>query len=157
MFGMGKHLLALAAAALCLALAGCGGGGDGTSTTASPPLTKDEFLKRANAICRAGVKKKEQQLISALKEDGKEVLEATPEEFESLAGNIVFPLYGEVISELEATTPPVPDQPTVEKFVSGYRATLEELEDEPSLVLEDRPYNQPNEEAGKYGLEACVL
>ncbi|MFN8150852.1 MAG: hypothetical protein U0R24_06960 [Solirubrobacterales bacterium] len=50
-----KQMAALAACAAIVAGAvGCGGDDDGGDTTATETLTKEEWIKQADAICSAG-------------------------------------------------------------------------------------------------------
>jgi hypothetical protein len=108
-------------AAGALAVVGCGGGGDSTSSTGasgasgasgSEPLSKDEFVSQANAIC-ADVNDK----IEALQQppQNPQVSELVPVFTQELA------ITREGETKLEALTPPSELQDERDKLVANTR------------------------------------
>ncbi len=93
-----------------------------------------------------------------MKKRGKAFLDATPRELEELGSNLVFPIYGEVVSDLQALTPPPGDKAAVEKILGQYEAALQEVEDKPGILVEGQtPFVKANEAASAYGLSACTF
>jgi hypothetical protein len=121
--------IGLAAIAGCvavgsLALAGCGGGDDTTSAgttgasgvAGTEPLSKEEFVSQANAICADA----SQQI---------EALEAPPENAQSLTEVVPFFTQGlaiarETAAELEALTPPAELQDERDQLVADAKKEL---------------------------------
>jgi hypothetical protein len=142
-------------AVLCAVSVGCGGGGD-QAATASSPLTKEQFVKQANAICQSEMQKKEDFLISTFEKKGKAPLDASLSELEEVAPG-VFQVYGEMLSRLGGLTPPLADQAAVERFMGEWEASLEKAEANPALIFHE-PFEKANEAATRYGLDkACGL
>lgn len=157
-------ILALLCAALALAIAGCGGD-DETSTTASStttaagatgtsggtPLTKEEFIAQADAICAAGDK-----TIDA----AGQALGQNPsqEEINQAITETVIPTISGEFDAIEELTPPEGDQDTIAELLASGRAAIAEIEENPDSAFaagQDSPFAEVNQMAQDYGLKDC--
>lgn len=110
--------------ALCLFALAAFGTGAGCGDDSGPPLTADEFVKQANAICKAGDAK--------LGEEGKEVLKSadtSPDELakfylEHAVPNARFKLKG--IGKLN---PPTKDRDKVKKMLAAGKKATDSVEE----------------------------
>lgn len=152
----------LAALAVLLAFAaGCGGGDGDTSgktsgeKTAAPALTKDDFVKQANAICRKTDETQTSELGTYVKEHPKaEDSKAGQEKMVSAVGLPPVQKEAEELAELGA---PKGDEAQVEAIVSGIEAALVKAEADPAAVLESNtPFDAAGKLATKYGLKDCA-
>lgn len=152
----------LLGALLTACLLGCGGGRDDTAPASersvpasSEPLTKPQFIKRANEICQNGQKEKERRLA----EKGVEGLGVgiSRQKLAKIVDEIVIPLYGEIVSELISLSPPAGDDAAL-KVVRRYKATLKDAEAQPATqLMEKDPFGAPDVAAARYGIEGCTL
>jgi hypothetical protein len=127
-------VLALAAIA-----AGCGSGG-------SDPLTKAEFIEKADAICTQARNRIKKESAAVTKEaQGAEVSE-----------KIVLPNVQIQAEELRDLEPPEADEDQIEAMLDRLEAGVEKGRQEPeSLLSADSPLIKANEMAEKYGLKVC--
>ena len=146
--------IALLLAAAALSFPGCGGGSDDSATASA--LTKQQFIKRANAICQEAIEKVDLQL--------REAAEAQPGNgqlsegaLELVATTVVFPIYAETFSKLGSLQPPEESKEEVRKIVDQYQAALKKTEANPRLGFRHNPFLKGSEAAEKFGLEACRL
>jgi hypothetical protein len=148
---------------------GCGGGGSSNasatdqsseSTSAeqpSGPLTKAEFLKQADQICREGSEKKEDAVLSLAKSAAESKKPPSPQALEKVAVVTIFPTYGEIIDQLGELEPPHKDTAQVEKMITKYEADLKIAEAEPIKAIKENLFAEANDLGDTYGLEACHL
>ncbi len=105
---VGSRVVAvLATAAVAGVLAGCGGG------SSEEDLTRTEYIADADAICAqysAESTALEQQFDQSLKSSD---LESAAQDFEDQASEVTA-----MLDELEALTPPVADQATVDQIIA---------------------------------------
>jgi hypothetical protein len=168
--GRGVLVLAvLGVFAVAAILAGCGGdsstNASATDTSSestaseqpSGPLTKAEFLKQANLVCRKGVVKKDEaiQSLAKLAAEAGETPSAAAEE--KLVKVVVFPTYSEIIDQLAQLEAPQADQPKVEKMIQDYESDLEVAEAEPTKAIQQNLFKDGNDAGEAYGLESCHL
>lgn len=151
--GLSGLLLATVLASLVI---GCGSG-DGTTeatSASSVPLTKQEFLKRAEATCVKNLEEKDVALKKAFSEQ-----QGTPskKELEALAVEVVIPAYANLVEELGQLSPPSDDAGGVESMVADYEQELKQVEENPQQLISSEPFKETNEVARQYGLETCSL
>jgi hypothetical protein len=144
----------LVSLALLAALTGCESGGD-ASATASEPLTKAEFIKRASAICGKEDEEKTERLEAAAQSE--KGLNASKRELKRLIVVAVIPLYQELISELASLQPPAQDKAKVAKIVSTFKAILREAEAKPGYLVLHDPFTKADLMAQRYGIENCSI
>jgi hypothetical protein len=141
-------VLAMAASAFAAIAVGCGD--DGPDEAAS--LTKQQFIKRADALC---LSTKNEQLDIATKY-AKEHPGATEED-------VVVPALIEPLEEeapaLRALSESREDDQEVQAFISAREEGLEKAKADPTLVaapLTNNPYESANKMAKQYGLKSCA-
>jgi hypothetical protein len=167
MFSRITMLLALALATGLIA-AGCGDDDDDTAaTTSSPtttaaatgatgatgePLSKDEFITQADAICKAGDKK-----IDAAAQETFSGGQPSQAEQEQFVTEDVVPNIQEQIDGLRALTPPEGDEEEVSAILDSAQDAIDQTEADPGALTEggDDPFSEANQLAEEYGLEVC--
>jgi hypothetical protein len=159
----GRNLRVLAAALLvalsAVLVVACGeGDSTGADTTASTPLSKNEFLKRGNAACVRGLKDKDTAVQDAFKKlEARGQEEPSTKDFEAVVREAVIPNYESLLDDLSQLQPPARDTATVEELMGKYRAALSKIERDPRQALAAEPFRSGNEAAKSYGLESCLL
>ncbi|MGN6258582.1 MAG: hypothetical protein ACTHN3_12675 [Solirubrobacterales bacterium] len=147
----GKFFAVLAALAAMLLLAvGCGGGGDSS-------LTRAEFVKQGNAICKEGEKERGKMIEGALKlvKPGEEATTADQEKVVQTA--LVGP-YRKMAKKLEGLEAPQGDEETIESLIKAMEEAAQKAEDKPLANLHsDSQFAEANKIAAKYGLNSCVV
>jgi hypothetical protein len=164
-------LLALALAAGLIA-AGCGDDDDDTATTASTttvstgatgatgaatgePLTKDEFIAQADAVCKAGDKK----IDAAAKETFSGGGQPSQADQEAFVTDDVIPNVQDEVDGIAALTPPEGDEDEVSAIVDSAQDAIDQIESDPSALTEgasaDDPFAEANQLAKEYGLKVC--
>jgi hypothetical protein len=131
-----------------LVAAGCGGGDDTTES-----LSKSQFLKQGNAICKKGEEERGKLIIDA---SGKMKKEASVREQEDLVLE-VLPTYENTTRELDDLGAPEGDEEKVDAIVEAMEEAVEKVEANPgSALVASYPFKEPNELVEKYGLKSCV-
>jgi hypothetical protein len=143
-------MCALALAAIAV---GCGSSGNSTSTATA--LTKDEFVKQANAICHNS-----NQQINA---EGDQLFgqeHQTQAELNHYTLSSVVPGIEKQISELRALIPPAGDEATVNAMLDAVEQGNEELKAHPEQLTQGDDAGGAFAEANKltndYGLTVCA-
>jgi hypothetical protein len=165
---MNKVLMLLLAAALGVGLvaAGCGGDDDEETTVATTgptgvtgaaggePLSKQEFIKQADAICAKGDRE--------INQTGQEVLggqQPSSEELEQFGSETVVPNIQNQIDQIRALTPPEGDEEEVSAILDAAQRGVDEIEQDPSLLGQGQDAGGAFEEANRlaqdYGLTDC--
>ena len=147
-------LLALVATAGALAIAGCGGGDASSSTTTSPPLSKVEFIRRADALCRTG----NEAAAAAAGEIFTTVEPPTGAALQQFAEAIV-PALQKQVDGIAALSPPAGDEDQVQAIVDAVQEGIDKVEADPSLLAQSagsvNPFARANTLAKQYGLKVC--
>jgi nitrous oxide reductase accessory protein NosL len=149
--------LLIALSAVALFAAGCGSSDDGT-TDSTASLTKAEFVKQGNAICKAGneevnsefEKFAEEHNISENKPPTKAQLEEAAEEF-------LVPSVSRQVEEVADLGAPEGEEEAFEMFIEDAEGRVEEAETDPSLMVseDEDPFEEVKKEATALGLAAC--
>ena len=151
--------LALALAALAFVAAGCGDDDEATDTGASgatgasgPPLTQDEFIAQADAICKSSGQDVDQQ-ANELFGGG----QPSQEEIEQFATDVFVPSLRDQAESIRALTPPEGDEDEINAMLDDLDSAIDQVEEDPSLIAagDAGPFADVNEEAQDYGLEEC--
>lgn len=134
---------------LALVLAGCGGDEETTA------LTKQQFLKQGNAICKAQADERENQVEEfAAKLDptakvGNEVQEKLMLQ--------VLPTYEKATEELKALGAPEGDEKKLEAITQAMdEAAAGAREDPVAAARTKKPFIKANELSVEYGLDRCA-
>ena len=144
--------LCLAVVGMSLALAACGSSSD-ESTTA---LTKAEFLKQGNAICRKG---NEEVGKAAEKRFPRSGGKPSQKELEQFAGQTVVPNIESQVQQISELPAPEGDEEQVEAIVEEAEASVEKAAEDPSVMITEKgenPFAKTDELATAYGLTACA-
>lgn len=144
--------LCLVIVGLSLALAACGSSDD--SATA---LTKAEFLKQGNAICRKG---NEEIGKAAEKQFPRSGGRPSPKETEQFASQTIIPNIENQVQEISELAAPEGDEEQVEAIVTEAEASIAKVSEDPSLIVDEKgnedPFAKTNELADEYGLTVCA-
>lgn len=141
----------LSAAAL---LAGCGGSdeAEGPIPVEAGSLSKEQFIKRANAICaetleRAGAAYEDLELqgLAALSENTAEIVDA------------LLPTFKEEVDRLRSLGAPRGEGKQVSAFLAALQWNVDEAKAEPERFLAgEGRFARPAELARGYGLRECA-
>lgn len=150
----GTFVAVVAALALGIVVAGCGSS-DSDDSSSAQALTKAEFVKRGNALCRKAEAKKNVKLLAALKELGNDVSKQSNQE--KLVVEIALPPVAQMTKEFSELVPPAGDEEEIEKIVSAYEASVKQVEADPgsAIIGTVEPFLQPDRDAVAYGMQAC--
>ncbi|MDP9189002.1 MAG: hypothetical protein M3O25_07110 [Actinomycetota bacterium] len=148
-----SRLGAVLALALTLGLvaAGCGDDddGDGAETGGAEPLSKQEFIAQADAICAQG--------DAAIDAEG-ERFSGQENALEALVRTVIVPMTREQVAQIRALTPPAGDEQQITEILDQLDEGLDELNADPNLVaVPDGPATilAARALAGAYGFQSC--
>lgn len=133
-------------------VAGCGGGGSDTSTAA---LSKAEYVKQANAICKKGQQERE-AAVNELAEEVKPGASAGELPKGGLVEAVSSPLEN-MVEELAALPAPEGDEAQVEEIIEAYEKPVEEIGEDQNAAFNGELFKEADAKGLKYGLEDCVL
>lgn len=144
--GLGVWLLAVLATVV---VAGCGGGEDDT-------VTKAEFVREANAVCKEAEDAKNRRLDSAFKLVS-EKQGIDPNEEQKLLFDAALPPLNQMVQELADLGAPEGEEEKVEAIVGSFERQVEAIEADPQGAMEGEVgfFREANDLSKKYGLEAC--
>lgn len=144
--------IAIAASlALVLAVAGCGSSSKSKSST--PTLTKAEFLKKGNAICKKG-NREINQVANKTFGKGKKPSHAAMMKF---ATSTLIPSVQRQINGVKALGAPKGDEAKVKEIVNTAQAALDKGKKDPAILVSNKsdPFAKSNKLTKAYGLKAC--
>jgi hypothetical protein len=166
----GRVVLVLAVAAAFVAawiFSGCGSS-SGTTVSATDkssestaaeippgPLTKAEYLKHADEICRKGLAKKEEAVLAAAKLAAESNKPPSPQALEKVATVVILPTYSEVLEQISQLSPPKGDEARIENILQKYEANLEAAEANPLKATQKNMFREANDAGDAYGIESC--
>lgn len=159
---MEKRLIALVAAVVGIAVIAVGcGGSSGEESTTTGNLTKAEFVKKGNEICKRGNAKIEDAFEGFVKEHHlSKTKKPTKAELEEASETVVVPNIRSQVDEIKALGLPKEDAQGAEEVISAAEESLEQVEENPILVTEENtakdPFAKTNKLARSYGLTACA-
>lgn len=152
-------VLALAAAALVAA--GCGGGGDSStdaSTIAASTLSKAEFLKQANAICKRGRSENFKDFATYIQSHPAKTGESPGEQFAKGVQATLLPNIESQIAQIRELGAPAGDVDQVETFLDTLQEKVDvvkRLHNVASRFPIDRIFRPAGDLARAYGLDYC--
>lgn len=163
MEGILKKILALGfmVAALAILILGCGSNSDSET---SKQLSKVEFLKQGNQICKKRLKEKDAAVKKAFEEslsfqssnpskhEEKELAQLRTE-----VGKSIVSRYKQIGDELSQLQPPSKDDAAVKEIVAHIEAGVRKAESNFGRVAETAPLQKAGEAAEAYGLSSCVF
>lgn len=129
-----------------LVAAGCGGDDDDA-------LSKSEFLKQGNAICKKG----DRAIDGAAKETFSSDQQPTDTQITKFAEDTAIPEIQTQIDDLGDLTPPSADEDTVNAILDEAQAGLDKAKDDPTIFASGNdPFEKANRLADDYGLTECA-
>jgi hypothetical protein len=142
-----------AAVALVMVAAGCGGGGDST-TTAS--ISKAEFIKKADAICKKGQEKLHAGFETLINESGAH--RSRLEEEEEWVNDVIAPNVHREVSEMRTLGAPKGDEGRIESLLAAVEGGLRRLQENPQSVLASsaKTFSDAIKLETEYGLQTCA-
>jgi hypothetical protein len=140
--------------ALAAVVAGCGGG-ESTTDSTTVVLTKTEFIKQGDAICKEANEKNQSEAEDFAKENDFELEKANKAQIEEAVAAVLAPSLSKQAEELDALGAPAGDEKQVEEIVVAVEDAAEEIEDEPKLVFEEKTLKKANQLAEAYGFKVC--
>ena len=139
--------LAVGAASIAIGTlaAGCGNG-------ANDHLSKAEFLKKGNTICRRGTV----ELNAAGKKAFASPVHPTRQETIAFAEQTAVPNAQSQIDQLRDLAPPTADEARVKKFLDLAEVAVHNVKARPQLLGRENASETANSLAREYGLTACA-
>jgi hypothetical protein len=155
---LNKAFLAAVAALVALAalVAGCGSGDETTDATVT--LTKAEFIKQGDAICKKGNAE-----IEAGFEDFSEANDIPQNQEPSKAQGVeivetvIVPSIKQQGEEIRALGAPEGEEKQVEDLLDSLDAAVSEAEEDPEALFGENsdPFADANQQATDYGFKVC--
>jgi hypothetical protein len=166
-----RTAVALLAAVIAagLIVAGCGDDDEETTTAATTtetgatgatgaaggePLSKQEFIRQADEICREGDRQIDQEAEESF--GGQEPEAAELEEF---ATEVVVPNIQQQLDGIRSLTPPEGDEDEISAIVDAAQDGVDELEADPGKLTQGQDaggaFTEANRLAQEYGLKEC--
>jgi hypothetical protein len=152
---MGTGWGAFAAAAIVIAFVVAGCGGDSSGTAASS-ISKEEFIAKADVICKKGTERLQKALFGVLKEQ-RNLANVSKAEQEKIVTTVMVPSVSREVEELRALGVPDGDEEKVDAIVGALEEGVETAERNPEVVTKssDAVFGIASRIAGEYGLKAC--
>lgn len=140
--------MGIAAVAFALVVSGCGGGG-------SNSLTKAEFAKKADEICRRGESERAEVLKAAgQKFSGKKVTAADQEQLVLEA----LPSYEKSAQKIQELGAPEGGEKEAEALVEAMEEAAENVKADPGTATTGSiPFKKANEVAEEIGAKGCAI
>ncbi len=152
---MNKAFLAVVAVLVALAaiVAGCGGGDDTTDETVT--LTKAEFIKQGDAICKKGNDQSEKEAEEFAEDNDFSLEKASKDQLEEAVSEVLVPNLERQTEELDALGAPEGDEDEVEAIIVSLEDATGEIEDDPGIVFQGGVLKKPSKLAESYGFKVC--
>jgi hypothetical protein len=163
------QLLFAGALAVALIAAGCGGGSDNSSSdsssssgsstsTSSGTLSQDEFVAKANTVCRDA-----QSKLSKIQSDIQAKVQGDPSQIKQVVedsiGQIV-PIVRDTVDQIAALDAPSDLQPKLDEFKTKTDDALDQVAADPAKAIQDAssgssPFTSLQTLATDLGLKDC--
>jgi hypothetical protein len=152
---LNKALLTALAALVATAVvaAGCGGGDETTDETVT--LTKTEFIKQGDAICKKGDDQSEKEAEEFAEDNDFSLEKASKEQLEETVGEVLVPSLERQAEELDALGAPEGDEKKVEAIIVSLEDATAKIEDDPGLIFQGKVLEKPSKLAEDYGFKVC--
>ena len=135
--------------ALALALGGCGGGDDTTA------LTRAEYLKQADAICKEGLDERTVLFKKANVniDPNKELSDSAKEK---LVLAVILEPYEKSTDQLKELSAPDGEEEKVEALIKAREKSAEEVSEKPLVAVTSiEQFENSNKLSMQYGLKEC--
>ena len=142
-----RSIVGIVAVAFALVVLGCGGGSDS--------LTKAEFAKKADEICRRGEAERSEAIqVAAQKFSGKKATAADQEQIVLAA----IPSYAKEAQKIEELGAPEGAEKEAETLVEAMEEAAENVKADPGTATTGSiPFKKANEAAEEIGAKGCVV
>jgi hypothetical protein len=152
---MWKTGAGLAGLLLGLILLGCGSSGESTETAAAP--SKAVFIREADAICKKGDAKIQQDFRAFGKEHGFSTGGPSDQEGEELVHQVLLPNLEKQADQIRALGAPSGDEEQIAAILEALEEGIEEVDAKPKHVFNGStdPFREANELAAEYGMKVC--
>ncbi len=140
-------------AALALAAAGCGDDDEGDTGESGTPLTKEEWIAQADAICEQADQDIDQQVNELF--GGQQ---PSQEEIDQFTEDVLVPSLRDQAADIRALTPPEGEEDEINQLLDDLDSAIDEVESDPSLLQasgNEDPFPEVNQEAEDLGLKVC--
>jgi hypothetical protein len=141
---------------LLTAFAAAGCGGDSGSASSSPPISRAEFAKQANAACREE-KSSLSERIAGFK---LRIAGEKPRPYADLVHFVFLPMVEREVSDIEAVDWPKKDAEGIDAMRDGVRTAIDAvavMPRVPSIAAARRHFIQADKQLRAYGLFSCVV
>jgi hypothetical protein len=154
------HIAVLGVLAALTIGSGCGGSDSSADTTVTvASLTKAEFVKRANGICRPGRSELAAALLAYLKAHPAEVKRNAQRAGLEGTRAVVVPRVESQVEAIRELGAPAGDVVQVEAILTALERSAKTLEEMPELrsgTQLNSTFQQASELARRYGLRSCA-
>jgi hypothetical protein len=150
--GTGRGAFVAAAMVIALAVAGCGG----DSSTAAGSISKEEFIAKADAVCKKGTERMQAAIARVLK-DQRNLTKVSKADQEKIVKTVMVPSVSRETKELRALGVPDGDDERVDAMITALEEGAETAERNPEAVTgsSDVIFGIASRIGGEYGLTAC--
>ncbi len=154
---MSKRLIGLMAGLLLIAALAIVGCGDSDEEATASSITKAEFVKKANATCKAAEEQIQGDFGAYAVEIG-ELKNPTESDYAKLIEVVLVPNLEEEIEKLRELGAPSGDESEVDAMIEAREESIELAEEDPRLVVDkgEAIFGKSSQLAEEYGLEACA-
>ena len=122
---------------------------------AGSTLSKKDYLKQGNAICKDGNAQLEVVFRQAFEGLGKNDRPSDAQIEQAVGGAV--PIFRTVLGEIEALEGPPALDTKVDALVAKYQAKLDEIEADPASAFGDAdPFKKLDKQSRKLGLKTCA-
>jgi hypothetical protein len=136
--------------AIAVIAAGCGSSDDES-------ITKAEFIKQGDAICKTGSAELETEVESYAKENDISLkAEPTPDQLEEISENVVVPAIRGQLEGLQELGVPSEEEDVANELLVALEEGVEKGEEDPAAFVSDEDVlADANKLANEYGFKEC--
>jgi len=152
--GRGPTTLIVAVIAAVLFAVGCGGSDDSDSSANS--ISKEEFITKADTICKKGTERMQAAIGDVLK-DQPNITKVSKDEQLAIVAKVMVPSVSREVKELRALGVPDGDDEKVDAMITALEEGVETAEQDPEVVTKssDAIFGIASRIGGEYGLTVC--
>jgi hypothetical protein len=152
--GRGPTTLIAAVIAAALLVAGCGGSDD--SADGASAISKEEFIVKADVVCKKGTERMQAAIAKVLK-DQPNITKVSKDEQEEIVTTVMVPSVSREVKELRALGVPDGDDEKVDAMITALEEGVEAAERNPAVVTQssDAIFGIASRIGGEYGLTVC--
>jgi hypothetical protein len=150
--GTGRVALIAAAMVIALAVGGCGGGDASTAGS----ISKEDFIAKADAICKKSTERLQAAIFATLKKP-QNLTKVSEADQIKIVRTAMVPNVSREVKELRALGVPEGDEEKVDAMIGALEEGIETAEQDPQAVTKssDVVFGISSRIAGEYGLKAC--